>query len=67
MSEHTTARPLAMASTSTMPKLSFPVAGEQKRSPVAYQRGRSALGTWPRKSTWGRAAGATEASKRARR
>src|ERR1051326_6248125 len=62
MSEHTTARPAAMASTSTIPKLSLPVAGEQNRSPVAYQRGRSALATWPRKGTCSRTDEATPAT-----
>ncbi len=47
MSEHTTGLPAAIASSSTMPKLSLPVAGDTKMSAVAYQRGRSAAGTAP--------------------
>ena len=45
MSEATTGRPDAIASSSTIPKLSLPDAGETKTSAVAYQRGRSWLGT----------------------
>ncbi len=67
MSDATTARPHAIASSSTMPKLSLPDAGETKMSPVAYQRARSALGTWPRKRTCSCSVAGTDRSNWGRR
>ena len=50
----------------TAVKLSLPEAGETKMSPVAYQRGRSATSTWPRKRACSRIVGGTAGSGRQR-
>ena len=55
MSEHTIALPAAIASSSTMPNDSCPVAGDTNTSAVANARALSASLTRPRNSTpWSR-------------